>query len=148
MHDFNRLSHAVWECKYHVVWCPKYRFRILRGEVGRSVREIVRQLCAWKGIKILEGNVQVDHIHLVLSIPPKHSVSEVVGFLKGKSAIKMFDQHSELKKRYWGRHFWARGYFVNTVGIDEDLIRRYVKYQEQKEKQEEAERGRYPLFEE
>ena len=133
MHEFNRLAHAVWECKYHVVWCPKYRFLILRGEVGKSVREIIRQLCEWKRIRILEGNVQVDHIHLVVSIPPKHSVSEVVGFLKGKSAIKMFDRHTELKKRYWGRHFWARGYCVSTVGLDEEQIRKYVRWQMKKD---------------
>jgi putative transposase len=100
MRDFKRLAHAVWECKYHIVWCPKYRFRVLRGEVGRSVRDIIKQLCDWKKIKILEGSMQADHIHLVLSIPPKYSVAEAVGFLKGKSAIKIFDMNLELKRRY------------------------------------------------
>ena len=108
MRDFRRLAHAVWECKYHIVWCPKYRFRVLRGEVGRSVRDIIKQLCEWKKIIILEGSMQADHIHLVLSIPPKYSVAEAVGFLKGKSAIKIFDMNLGLKRRYWGRHFWAR----------------------------------------
>ena len=89
MKDFRSLAHAVRECKYHIVWCPKYRFRILKGEVGRSVREIIKQLCEWKRVEILEGSVQIDHIHLVLSIPPKHSVSEFVGFVKGKSAIQI-----------------------------------------------------------
>jgi putative transposase len=112
MKDFRRLAHAVWECKYHVVWCPKYRFRILRGEIARSVRAIIKQLCEWKRVEILEGNVQSDHIHLVMSVPPKYSISEMVGFLKGKSAIKIFDMHVDLKKRYWGRHFWAKGYCV------------------------------------
>ncbi len=129
MRDINKLSHVVWECKYHLVWCPKYRFRILKGEVGRSVREIIKQLCEWKNVKILEGNVQVDHIHLVLSFPPKYSISEMVGFLKGKSAIKIFDTYLELKKRYWGRHFWAKGYCVSTVGLDEKRIREYVRWQ-------------------
>ncbi|WP_155321836.1 IS200/IS605 family transposase [Desulfosarcina ovata] len=137
MSNFNKLAHAVWECKYHIVWCPKYRFRILKGEIGRSVRDIIRQLCQWKQIMILEGNVQVDHIHMVVAIPPKYSVSEAVGFLKGKSAIKLFDHHHELKKRYWGRHFWAKGYFVSTVGLDENQIRRYARHQLHKDKQAE-----------
>ena len=124
-----KLAHAVWDCKYHIVWCPKYRFRILKGEVAKSVIEIVQQLCEWKKLEVLEKNVQVDHVHLVLFIPPKYSVSEVVGFLKGKSAIKIFDRHIQLKKRYWGRHFWAKGYCVSTVGLDEEKIRRYVKWQ-------------------
>jgi putative transposase len=131
--DFKRLAHAVWQCKYHIVWCAKYRFRILKGEVGKSIRDIIRQLCEWKTVEILEGNVQEDHIHLVRSFPPKYSVSEVVGFLKGKSAIKIFDSHAELKKRYWGRHFWAKGYCVSTVGLDEEQIRKYVRWQLNKE---------------
>ena len=134
MNNFKRLAHAVWECKYHMVWCPKYRFRILNGDVGRSVRDIIKQLCEWKKIEILEGNVQIDHIHLVLSFPPKYSISEVVGFLKGKSAIKMFDKHTGLKKRYWGRHFWAKGYCVSTVGLDEEQIRKYVRWQLKRDK--------------
>jgi len=129
MSRFRKLAHAVWECKYHVVWCPKYRFRILNGSVGRSIREIIRQLCEWKHVEILEGNVQIDHIHLVLSVPPKYSIAEMVGFIKGKSAIKVFDRHLELKRRYWGRHFWAKGYCVSTVGLDEEQIRKYVRWQ-------------------
>lgn len=129
MRDFKRLAHAVWQGKYHLVWCPKYRFRILSGEVGRSVRDIIKQLCEWKKVEILAGNIQIGHIHLVLSIPPKYSVSELMGFLKGKSAIKIFDRHLELKRRYWGRHFWAKGYCVSTVGVDEEQIRKYVLWQ-------------------
>jgi putative transposase len=129
MSRFKKFAHAVWECKYHVVWCPKYRFRILSGEVGRSIREIIRQLCEWKQVEILEGNVQKDHIHLVLSVPPKYSIAETIGFIKGKSAIKVFDRHLELKRRYWGRHFWAKGYCVSTVGLDETQIRKYVRWQ-------------------
>jgi putative transposase len=134
MKDFRKLAHAVWKCKYHLVWCPKYRFRILKGDIGESVRDILKQLCEWKGIEILAGNVQADHIHLVLTIPPKHSVSDLVGFLKGKSAIKVFDMHPELKRRYWGRHFWAKGYCVSTVGLDEEEIKKYVKSQLNKDK--------------
>ena len=137
MKQFKRLAHAVWQCKYHVVWCPKYRYQILRGELGKTVRDIIRQLCEWKKIEILEGNIQIDHIHLVLEIPPKYSISEAVGFLKGKSAIKLFDFHLELKRRYWGRHFWAKGYCVSTVGLDEAQIRNYVRYQIHKDKQAE-----------
>ena len=136
MSTFRKLAHGVLECKYHVVWCPKYRFRILVGEVGKSVSGLMRQLCEWKKVGVLEGNVQADHIHLVLEIPPKYAVSEVVGFLKGKSAIKVFDLHPALKRRYWGRHFWARGYCVSTVGLDEDQIRQYVKWQLNKDQRQ------------
>ena len=129
MKQFNKLSHAVWQCKYHIVWCPKYRFRILKGEIGESIRNIIRQLCDWRRIAILEGSVQIDHIHLILSIPPKYSVSEAIGFLKGKSAIKILDMNTELKRRYWGRHFWAKGYCVSTIGLDEEQIRKYVRWQ-------------------
>ena len=133
MQDKEKLSHVVWECKYHFVWCPKYRFRILHGKLAKSLRAIIRQLCEWKQIKILAGNVQLDHIHLVLSVPPKYSVSEIVGFLKGKSAIKIFDTHLELKKRYWGRHFWSKGYCVSTVGLNEKEIKEYVRKQLKKD---------------
>jgi putative transposase len=134
MSEFKKLAHAVWQCKYHIAFCPKYRFKILKGAVRESVKEFITQLCGWKKLEILEMNVQEDHVHLVLSIPPKYSVSEVIGFLKGKCAIKMFDRHMDLKKRYWGRHFWAKGYCVSTVGLDEEKIRKYVKWQHKKDK--------------
>ena len=134
MSEYNKSAHAVWQCKYHIAFCPKYRFKILKGAVQESVKEFIAQLCGWKKLEILEMNVQEDHVHLVLSIPPKNSVSEVVGFLKGKCAIKMFDRHLDLKKRYWGRQFWAKGYCVSTVGLDEDKIRKYVKWQRKKDK--------------
>jgi len=134
MSEFKKLAHAVWQCKYHIAFCPKYRFKILKGAVRESVKEFITQLCGWKKLEILEMNVQEDHVHLVLSIPPKYSVSEVIGFLKGKCAIKMFDRHMDLKKRYWGRHFWAKGYCVSTVGLDEEKIRKYVKWQRKKDK--------------
>ncbi len=124
MSDFKKLAHAVWRCKYHLVWCPKYRFRVLRGDVGRSVRESIRLLCERAGVEILEGNVRPDHVHLVVSIPPKVAVSRVVGFVKGKSAISVFDRFPKMRQRYWGRHFWARGYCVSTVGLDEEKIRK------------------------
>ena len=139
LHDFKRLAHAVWDCKYHLVWCPKYRFQIMKGEVGKSIREIIRELCRHKQVDILEGNVQVDHVHLVASIPPKYSVAHVVGYLKGKSAIAIFERHIQLKQKYWGRHFWARGYCVGTVGLDEEQIRKYVKWQLKKDQTMEQE---------
>ena len=129
MKDFKRLAHAVWQCKYHIVWCPKYRFRILKGEAEESVCYVIKKLCEWKKVEILEGSVQEDHLHLVLSFPPKYSISEVVGFLKGKSTIKIFDINSDLKKRYWERHFWARGCCVSTIGLDEEQILKYVRWQ-------------------
>ena len=134
MKQFKKLSHVVWDCKYHVVWCTKYRFRILKGDVAKSVRAIIRQLCEWKKIEILAGNVQLDHVHLVISFPPKYSASEVVGFLKVKSVIKIFDRHIDLKNRYWGQHFWAKGYCVSTVGLDEEKIKQYVTWQTKKNK--------------
>lgn len=130
MGDFKKLAHAVWQCKYHLVWCPKYRYRVMKGDVGRSVRDIIRQLCSWKKVEILAGNVQIDHIHLVVAIPPKYSVSEFVGFVKGKSAIKILDQYPSLKRRYWGRHFRAKGYCVSTVGLDEEQITKNVRWQQ------------------
>jgi putative transposase len=137
MSDLRKLAHAVWQCKYHIIWCPKYRFKIMKGALRESVDEIVRQLCEWKKLEVLEMNVQEDHVHLVISIPPKFAVSEVVGFLKGKCAIKIFDKHLELKKRYWCRHFWAKGYCVSTVGLDETKVRRYVKWQQKKDERAE-----------
>jgi len=134
MSDFKKLAHAIWECKYHIIWCPKYRFKILQGPLQKTVEEIITQLCEWKKLEMLEMNVQEDHVHLLISIPPKYAVSDVVGFLKGKCAIKVFDRHIELKKRYWGRHFWAKGYCVSTVGLDEEKIRKYVKWQCEKDK--------------
>ena len=129
MNRFQKLAHVTYECKYHLVWCPKYRFRVWRGDVGRTVRDLIRELCAWRRFEILADRVMADPIHIVLSIAPKYSVSEAVGFLKGKSAIKIFDLHHPLKKRCWGRHFWAKGYCVSTVGLDEEQITRYVEHQ-------------------
>jgi putative transposase len=134
MGNFKNLAHAMWECKYHLVWCPKYRFQILKGKIGLSVRDTIRELCSWRELEIIQGNVQIDHVHLVLWIPPKSSVSEVVGYLKGKSAIRVLDWHPELKRRYWGRHFWARGYCVSTVGLNEEQVKQYVRWQLKKDR--------------
>ena len=141
--QFKKLSHSIYECKYHVVFCPKYRFRILKDEVAEYVRQRIYQLCSRKDdIEVLELNVMVDHVHIVMSIPPKYAVSSIIGYLKGKVAISVFQQYPHLGKRYWGRHFWSRGYCASTIGLDEEKIRKYVKWQERKEKQEEALQGR------
>jgi len=142
-----KLTHVVYQCNYHVVWVPKYRFRILTGAVKEQIEEDTRMLCEWKDVEILELSVQPDHVHLVCSIPPKLSVSEFMGILKGRLAIKLFKSYPKMKQKpYWGNHFWSRGYFVNTVGIDEDMIRRYVKYQEGNEKRRERDSRDYDLF--
>ena len=147
MGKYRRLSHVVYQCTYHVVWVPKYRYRILTGAVAELMDRDIRMLCEWKDVEVLELNVQVDHIHALFSIPPKISVSTFMGFLKGKLAIKVMKSYPRLRKKpYWGNHFWARGYFVSTVGLNEDLIRRYVRYQEEQERREDTERRDYDLF--
>ena len=147
MGKYRRLAHAVYQCTYHVVWVPKYRYRILTGAVAELMDRDIRMLCEWKDVEVLELSVQPDHVHAVLSIPQKLSVSSFMGFLKGKLAIKVMKSYPRLRRKpYWGNHFWARGYFVTTVGINEDLIRRYVKYQEEQERREETDRRDYDLF--
>ncbi len=147
MAKWKKLAHVVYQCSYHIVWCPKYRFRILKGGLAKFVEETIRSLCEWKSVEILELSVGEDHVHAVVSIPPKNSISEVVGILKGKTAIKVFKSYPALKhKPYWGNHFWSRGYCISTVGLDENKIRRYVKYQEENERLEEDQRQEFGLF--
>ena len=144
---YKKLSHVVYKCDYHIVWTPKYRFRVLFGELKSLIENDTRMLCEWKGVEVMELNVQIDHIHIVCSIPPKVSVSELLGVLKGKLAIKIFKSYPKLKQKpYWGNHFWSRGYFVTTVGVDEEMIRRYVKYQEGEDKREESQTRNFDLF--
>lgn len=138
MSKYKKQSHVVYKCDYHIVWVPKYRFRILTAEIGRMVDKDIRMQSEYLGCEISELNVRTDHVHVVVSIPPKVSVSTYMGTIKGKIAIKVFKSYPQLKQKpYWGNHFWARGYFVNTVGINEDMIKRYVKYQEEEERREE-----------
>ena len=137
MDTYKQLAHTTYLCNYHVGFCPKYRFRVLRGKVGQKVRDWVRRICEWKGIEIIEGHVSRDHVHLVLSIPPKYAVSEIIGTIKGRVAIRLFKEVPEFRKKYWGRKFWSRGYFVSTIGVDERIIRQYVQKQELKERQAE-----------
>ena len=131
---FNKLSHTIYECKYHIVFCPKYRYRILKDDICEYGRQQIYQLCSYKDqIEILELNIQPDHVHLIVSVPPKYAISNFMGYLKGKLALLLFDRYERLGKRYWGRHMWSRGYCVSTVGIDEEKIRKYVRWQEKKD---------------
>ena len=123
--DSNSLAHTKWKCQYHIVFIPKYRKKVLYGKVRDDVREVIRTLCKYKNVEIIEGAVCIDHVHLCLSIPPKMSISEFMGYLKGKSALMIYDRHPELGNK-WDRSFWARGYYVSTIGnVDEATIRVY-----------------------
>ena len=140
---FKKLSHSIYECKYHIVMCPKYRHRIFKDDVAEYAKQQLYSLCRQKDmVEVLELNILADHIHLVVSIPPKYSVSAIMGYLKGKLSIRLFQKYDRLGKRYWGQHLWSRGYCVSTVGLDEDKIRKYVKWQEKKEKEvEQVQKG-------
>ena len=135
MGKFRKLTHVFYKCDYHIVFTPKYRYRILDGLVKALVEHDLQVISQWKDVEIEEFSVQNDHVHLVCSFPPKISISEYMGTLKGKLAIKLFKTYPSLKQKpYWGNHFWSRGYFISTVGLDEEMIKRYVKYQEQEDR--------------
>ena len=134
MKDYQSQSHVKWECKYHIVWCPKYRRKQLYGNLRRRFGEIIHELCRQKGVEVIEGHARPDHVHLCLSMPPKYSVSSIVGFLKGKSAIRLHKEFSKAKST--GKHFWIRGYFVSTVGLNEKAVREYIKHQEETDKRQ------------
>jgi putative transposase len=137
--EFQKLSHTIYECKYHIVFCPKYRHRVLQGDIAAYTQEQIYALCRQKeGVEVLELNIQPDHVHLVVSIPPKYTLSNFMGFLKGKLALRLFNRYEQLGKRYWGRHLWSRGYCVSTIGLDEDRIKQYVKWQEAQERYTES----------
>lgn len=127
------LNHSVWECKYHVVFIPKYRRRTLYGELRRHLGEVFRQLAQQKESRIEDGHLLPDHVHMLIAIPPKYAVSQVIGCIKGKSAIHLARVYGERKRNFVGQHFWARGYFVSTVGRDEQVIREYIRKQEQED---------------
>ena len=130
MDTFESLNHSVWECKYHVVFIPKCRRKTLYGQLRQHLGEVFRALAAQKESRIEEGHLLADHVHMLIAIPPKHAVSQVVGFIKGKSAIYLARVYGERKRNFVGQHFWARGYFVSTVGRDEQVIREYIRKQE------------------
>ena len=131
MSRFEKLAHVIWHCQYHIVWVPKYRYRVLQGQIKEEVRKTLIIQAERLGCHIVELNIQEDHVHLLIKVPPKIAISVLMGTLKGKSAIRVFSKFPELKQRpYWGNHFWAAGYCVDTVGLDSEMIQKYVKYQE------------------
>ena len=127
------LAHTKWMCKYHIVFTPKYRRKIIYNQIRKDIGEIMHELCKYKGVEIIEGHMMPDHIHILLSIPPKYSVSSVMGYLKGKSALMIFERHANLKYKYGNRHFWCEGYYVSTVGLNEETIKKYIAEQEQRD---------------
>ena len=138
MSRFRKLSQTIWHCNYHIVWVPKYRLRILEGKIAWEVNNCIRVFSERQGGEIVELSTQIDHVHLLVMIPPKVSVSNFVGTIKGRTAIRIFNKFRNIKEKpYWGNHFWAQGYCVDTVGLDEEMIRKYIKYQEMKERKSE-----------
>ncbi len=124
--DMNSLAHTKWECKYHLVFAPKYRRQIIYGKIKADVAQILSTLCKRKGIEIIEAECSKDHVHMLVRIPPKYSVSEIMGYLKGKSSLMIFEKHANLKYKYGNRHFWCRGYYVDTVGKNTKKIQEYI----------------------
>ena len=137
MREWQRQAHVKHYCRYHVVFVPKYRKKSIYGVLRKDIGGIFRDLCRQNGIELVEGHAMGDHVHMLLMIPPKYSVSNTIGFLKGKSTIRIFREYLQVKRSFTGRHFWARGYCVSTVGLDEETIRTYIKNQEQEEKRQE-----------
>ena len=131
--DKNSLTHTTWECKYHIVFAPKYRRQVIYGKIKSDIGKILRDLCERKGIEIIEAECCKDHVHMLVRIPPKYSVSEIMGYLKGKSSLMIFDRHANLKYKYGNRHFWCRGYYVDTVGKNIKKIKEYIKNQLQED---------------
>ena len=131
--DTKSLSHTKWNCKYHIVFAPKYRRKVFFNEKREAIGKILRQLCEWKGVEIHEAEICPDHVHMLVSIPPKMSVAEFVGYLKGKSSLMIYDRFASLKYRYGNRHFWCRGYYVDTVGQNKKVIEEYIKNQLQED---------------
>lgn len=136
MNDINSLSHSKWRCKYHIVFAPKYRRQGIYGDIRRDIGVILRKLCEQKNVEIIEAELCLDHIHMLVSIPPNQSVSQFVGYLKGKSSLMIFDRHANLKYKYGNRHFWCRGYYVDTVGKNEKKIADYIREQLQEDMME------------
>jgi len=132
--DIRSLSHAVWECKYHIVWIPKYRKKTLYGQLRRHLGEVLRALARQKESEVVEGHLMLDHVHMLISVPPKYAVAQVVGFMKGKSAIHIARTFMGRERNFTGQHFWARGYFVSTIGKDEKAIGDYIKKQEEEDR--------------
>ena len=144
MSRFNKIAHVLWHCQYHLIWVPKYRYKIMEGEMEQELKNCIRMFCKQVGCSVQELNVQADHVHLIVQVPPKISISDLMGILKGRTAIRMFRKYPNLKTRpYWGNHFWADGYCVDTVGVNEEMIRMYVRYQEKQERRFEQQRFKF-----
>jgi putative transposase len=131
--DTDSLTHSTWNCKYHIVFAPKYRRQVIYGNIRTDIGKIIRTLCEQKGIEIIEAELCPDHIHMLVSIPPKYSVSSIMGYLKGKSSLMIFDRHANLKYKYGNRHFWCKGYYVDTVGKNKKVIAEYIRKQLQED---------------
>ena len=131
--EVSSLSHTKWNCKYHIVFTPKYRRKAIFGKIRSDIGKYLRRLCEYKGIEIIEANACSDHIHMLVSVPPKVSISSLMGYLKGKSALMIFDAHANLKYNYGNRHFWSEGYYVSTVGLNKQTVKKYIKEQEQED---------------
>ena len=134
MYDIQSLSHTMWECKYHLVWIPKCRKKVIYGELRKYLGDIFRELARQKECNVLEGHLMSDHVHMLVSIPPKYAVSQVVGFIKGKSAIQIARSYQGRTRNFVGQHFWARGYYVSTVGKDENNVRLYIQRQDEEDR--------------
>ena len=131
--DTNSLAHTQWECKYHIVFAPKYRRQIIYGKIKQDIGQMIRKLCEYKGVEIIEAEACKDHIHMLISLPPKYSVSQFMGYLKGKSSLMIFEKYANLKYKYGNRHFWCRGYYVSTVGKNKKAIAQYIRNQLQED---------------
>ena len=131
--DINSLAHTQWECKYHIVFAPKYRRQIIYGKIKQDIGQMIRKLCEYKGVEIIEAEACKDHIHMLVAIPPKYSVSQFMGYLKGKSSLMIFEKYANLKYKYGNRHFWCRGYYVSTVGKNKKAIAEYIRNQLQED---------------
>ena len=134
MNNSQSLSHSKWDCKFHIVWIPKYRRKVLYGRIRQHLGEVIRELARQRESQVLEGHVCSDHVHVYIAIPPKYAVAQVVGYIKGKSAIHIARTFGGRSRNFTGEHFWARGYFVSTVGRDEEVIRNYIRSQEQEDR--------------
>ena len=144
MSKYKKQSHVIYKFDYYIVWVPKYRLRILKGVIKDMIESDIHKLCEWQNCEVDELSVQEDHVHLLVSVPPKVSISKLMGVLKGKLAIKLFKSYPKLRQKpYWGNHFCARGYFVSTIGLDEDMINKYVQHQEKEEKKIENEQQKF-----
>lgn len=131
--DTNSLAHTKWECKYHIVFAPKYRRQIIYGKIKMDIGQMLRKLCEYKGVAIIEAEACKDHIHMLISVPPKYSVAQIMGYLKGKSSLMIFEKYANLKYKYGNRHFWCRGYYVSTVGVNRKAIQEYIRNQLQED---------------